>query len=40
MATLLFISPAELTQTTIIGGNVDIDKYQMELLNIFQRIAN
>jgi hypothetical protein len=27
MATLLFISPTELASTTILGGNVDIDKY-------------
>ena len=34
MATLLFISPAELTQTTIIGGNIDVDKYQMNIENV------
>ena len=34
MATLLFITPAELTQTTIIGGNVDIDKFQMNIENV------
>ena len=27
MAELLFIQPSEITQTTILGGNVDIDKY-------------
>ena len=27
MAELLFITPEEMTKTTIIGGNVDIDKY-------------
>jgi len=27
MAELLFISPEEITATTILGGNVDIDKY-------------
>ena len=31
---LLFITPAELTQTTIIGGNVDIDKFQMNIENV------
>lgn len=34
MATLLFISPSELTETTIIGGNVDIDKYTMNIENV------
>ena len=34
MATLLFITPAELTETTILGGNVDIDKYQMNIDNV------
>lgn len=34
MATLLFITPTELAQTTIIGGNVDIDKYQMNIENV------
>ena len=34
MATLLFITPAELTETTILGGNVDIDKYQMNIENV------
>lgn len=29
MARILFITPQELTQTTIIGGNVDVDKYKM-----------
>jgi hypothetical protein len=28
MAELLFIQPSEITQTTVLGGNVDIDKYQ------------
>tara|TARA_R110000850_G_scaffold171880_1_gene297202 strand:+ start:292 stop:792 length:501 start_codon:yes stop_codon:yes gene_type:complete len=27
MAELLFITPQEITETTIVGGNVDIDKY-------------
>lgn len=31
MATLLFISPTELASTTILGGNVDIDKYQFTI---------
>jgi len=31
MATLLFISPTELAKTTILGGNVDIDKYQFTI---------
>ena len=31
MATLLFISPQELASTTILGGNVDIDKYQFTI---------
>lgn len=33
MAELLFISPSELTETTILGGNVDIDKYTFCILN-------
>jgi hypothetical protein len=28
MATFLFIQPEEITKTTILGGNVDVDKYQ------------
>lgn len=28
MAELLFIQPSEITKTTVLGGNVDIDKYQ------------
>ena len=28
MAELLFIQPLEITQTTLLGGNVDIEKYQ------------
>ena len=27
MAELLFIQPSEATNTTVLGGNVDIDKY-------------
>ena len=34
MATTLFTSPSELAETTIIGGNVDIDKYQMNIENV------
>jgi len=34
MATLLFITPTELAQTTIIGGTVDFDKYQMNIENV------
>ena len=33
MAELIFITPQEMTQTTIIGGNVDTDKYTMCILN-------
>jgi len=33
MAELLFIQPEEATRTTILGGNVDIDKYQFCILN-------
>lgn len=38
MAELLFITPQEITQTTIIGGNVDTDKYQMCILETQVRI--
>lgn len=31
MATLLFIQPSEIAETTILGGNVDIDKYQFTI---------
>lgn len=34
MATLLFISPEELVSTTIIGGNVDRDKFEMNIENV------
>jgi hypothetical protein len=34
MATLLFISPEELVSTTIIGGNVDQDKFKMNIENV------
>lgn len=33
MAELLFIQPSEITKTTILGGNVDIDKYQFCIVN-------
>lgn len=38
MAELLFITPQEMTQTTILGGNVDVDKYQMCILETQVRI--
>lgn len=28
MATFLFITPSEMTSTTLLGGNVDVDKYR------------
>lgn len=34
MAELLLIKPSELAQTTIIGGNVDVDKYSFSVLNV------
>lgn len=34
MAELLFITPEELAKTTIMGGNVDIDKYTFTILNV------
>ena len=33
MAELLFIQPSEITKTTVLGGNVDIDKYQFCIVN-------
>lgn len=30
---LLFIQPSEITKTTVLGGNVDIDKYQFCIIN-------
>ena len=33
MAELLFIQPSEITETTILGGNVDIDKYTFSIAN-------
>ena len=38
MAELLFITPQEMTDTTIIGGNVDVDKYTMCILNTQLRV--
>lgn len=38
MAELLFITPQEMTETTIIGGNVDVDKYTMCILNTQLRV--
>lgn len=34
MAELLFTSPSELAETTVLGGNVDIDKYTFSILNV------
>lgn len=31
---LLFISPSELAETTILGGNIDVDKYTFTILNV------
>lgn len=33
MAEILFISPSEISETTIMGGNVDIDKYLYAIAN-------
>ena len=33
MAELLFIQPSEISKTTVLGGNVDIDKYQFCIIN-------
>ena len=33
MAELLFIQPSDITKTTVLGGNVDIDKYQFCIIN-------
>lgn len=38
MAQLLFIKPQKLTQATLIGGNVDTDKYGMCILNTQKRV--
>jgi hypothetical protein len=34
MAELLFIQPEEITSTTVLGGNVDIDKYVFCIANV------
>ena len=34
MAEFLFIQPSELTETTILGGNVDIDNYLLNIVNV------
>ncbi len=34
MADTLFIQPSEMTETTILGGNVDIDKYTFCIANV------
>lgn len=34
MAEFLFISPQEMTETTILGGNVDVDKYIFCIANV------
>ena len=34
MAEFLFIQPSEMTNTTILGGNVDIDKYLFSIANV------
>ena len=34
MAEFLFIQPSEMTETTIMGGNVDIDKYTFCIANV------
>ena len=34
MAEFLFIQPSEMTETTILGGNVDIDKYLLNIANV------
>lgn len=38
MAELLFITPNEMSKTTIIGGNLDVDKYTMCILNTQIRV--
>lgn len=38
MAELLFTSPEELAETTILGGNVDIDKYTFTILSTQVRV--
>ena len=34
MAIKLFITPAEIKKTTIIGGNVDVDKFSFSIANV------
>jgi hypothetical protein len=34
MAELLLITPQEIAQTTVMGGNVDIDKYTFAIANV------
>ena len=34
MADFLVIQPSEMTETTILGGNVDIDKYLLNIANV------
>lgn len=34
MAELLLITPQEIAQTTVLGGNVDIDKYTFAIANV------
>ena len=34
MADFLFIQPSEMASTTILGGNVDIDKYLLNIANV------
>lgn len=34
MPDFLFIQPSEMTETTILGGNVDIDKYLFSIANV------
>ena len=38
MAELLFTSPSELSETTILGANVDIDKYTFTILSVKLRV--
>lgn len=38
MADLLFITPLEMTQGTMMGGNVDVDKYQPVILQVQEKV--
>lgn len=38
MADLLFITPLEMTQGTMMGGNVDTDKYQPVILQVQEKV--